>query len=137
MLTAIIQYSSSQNAIEPNYDEDKVPEFVLPNPLLTFSGKEVKTIESWENERRPELLDFFTQHVYGEVPSELKISSFKIVEQSDNAIEGKAKRKQIELSLNKNGKELSFNILLYLPKSVKKAPIFIGYNYYLGYICSY
>ena len=130
MLTAIIQYSSSQNSFEPNYDEDKVPEFVLPNPLLTFSGKEVKTIQSWEDERRPELLDFFTQRVYGEVPSELAISSFKIVEQSNSAIEGKANRKQIELSFNKNGKELSFNILLYLPKGIEKAPVFIGYNFY-------
>ena len=130
MLTAIIQYSSAQHATEPNYDEDKVPEFVLPDPLLTFGGKEIKTIEAWENERRPELLDFFTQHVYGKVPSELAISSFKIVEQSDNAINGKAKRKQVELSFKKNEKELSFNILLYLPKNVEKAPVFIGYNFY-------
>lgn len=130
MLTAIIQHSSSQNAFEPNYDEDKVPEYVLSNPLKTFGGKEVETVKSWESERRPELLNFFTQNVYGAVPGELALTSFNIVEQSDDAIDGKAKRKQIELIFEKNGKQLRFNILLYLPKSVEKAPVFLGYNFY-------
>lgn len=130
MLTAIIQYSSSQYVFKPNYDEDKVPEYVVSNPLKTFQGKEVKTIELWENERRPELLDFFTQNVYGEVPSELAITSIEIVEQSADALEGKARRKQIELAFENNGKELRFKILLYLPKGIEKAPLFLGYNFY-------
>ena len=130
MLTAITLFSSAQNEFQPNYDETKVPVFDLPDPLLTFDGKEVKTTDIWENERRPELLEFFTQNVYGEVPDYLEISSFKIVEQSENAFGGKAKRKQIELSFTKNGKELSFTILLYVPKDVEKAPIFLGYNFY-------
>ncbi|HTN68486.1 MAG TPA: hypothetical protein VLZ33_03385 [Dysgonamonadaceae bacterium] len=130
MLTTIIQYSSAQNEFEPNYDENKVPVFDLPDPLLTFNGKEIKTIDAWENERRPELLEFFTQNVYGEVPDHLGIYSFKIMEQSDNALGGKAKRKQVELSFVKNGKELSYTILLYLPKEAKKASIFLGYNFY-------
>lgn len=130
MLTAITLFSSSQNEFQPNYDETKVPVFNLPDPLQTFDGKEVKTIDTWENERRPELLEFFTQSVYGKVPHHLGISSFKIMEQSENAFGGKAKRKQIELSFTKNEKELSFTILLYLPKDVEKAPIFLGYNFY-------
>ena len=129
MLTAIIQYSSAQYVFEPNYDEDKVPAFLVPNPLETFDGKKVETVKAWKDERRPELLDFFTQNVYGEVPSELGITSFKIVEQSDDAIGGKAKRKQIELSFTKNNKKLSFTILIYLPKNIERAPIFLGYNF--------
>lgn len=129
MLTAIIQYSSAQYVFEPNYDENKVPKFVVPNPLEAFDGEKVKSVKAWEEERRPELLNFFTQNVYGKVPGELAITSFKIVEQSDDAIGGKAKRKQIELSFTKNNKELSFTILVYLPKSTEKAPIFLGYNF--------
>ena len=129
MLTAIIPNSFSQYVFKPNYDEDKVPEYVVSNPLKAFGGKDVKTIELWENERRPELLDFFTQNMFGEIPEDLAITSFDIVEQSDDAIEGKARRKQIELLFKKNGKEHRFNILLYLPKNVEKVPIFIGYNF--------
>ena len=129
-LVIISQFAFGQVNFEPNYDESKVPVFVVPNPLKTFNGKKVKNVKSWEKIRRPELLDFFTQNVYGEVPGDLKMISFKVVEQSDNAYGGKAKRKQVELSFEKNGKELHFNVLIYLPNKVEKAPIFLGYNFY-------
>lgn len=126
----ISQFAFAQLMFEPNYDESKVPKFKLPDPLKTFSGKKVKNVRSWEKNRRPEILDFFTQNVYGEVPAELGIAASDVLEQSDDAFNGKARRKQIELSFEKNGKELHFTVLLYLPKNVEKAPIFLGYNFY-------
>ena len=130
ILTAAIQNLSSQYVFVSNYDEHKVPEYVMTNPLKTFDGKEVKTAKTWENERRPELLDFFTQNVYGAVPGMLERISYRLLEESDNALNGKAKRKQIKLSFIKNGKELTCNLLIYLPKHVEKAPLFLGYNFY-------
>ena len=113
----------------PNYDESKVPQFVVPDPLLTFKGKKVKNAKDWEKKRRHELVEFFTQNMFGEIPGELKISSFEVVEESIDAINGKAKRKQVELIFERNGKKLDFTILMYLPKNVEKAPIFVGYNF--------
>jgi len=115
---------------EPNYDESKVPDFTVPDPLVTFNGKKIKNVKTWESKGRPELLKFFTENVYGEIPRKLKISSYKVLEQSDNAYNGKARRKQVELSFQKNEKKLDFTILMYLPKNVEKAPLFIGYNFY-------
>ena len=115
---------------EPNYDESKVPQFVVPNPLEMFNGKKIKSETDWIKKRKPELLDFFTQNVYGKVPGKLKISSVKVLEESDDALDGKAKRKQVKLSFVKNGRKLDFTILIYLPKNVEKAPIFVGYNFY-------
>jgi dienelactone hydrolase len=115
---------------EPNYDESKVPVFKLPDPLKTFNGKKVRSVKQWEKKRRPELLDFFTKNMYGEIPGELTISEFEVVEQSGNAINGKASRKQIELSFKKDKLELTFTILMYLPKNVENAPLFLGYNFY-------
>ena len=114
----------------PNYDESKVPVIEVPNPLVTFKNKKVTSIKQWEKKRRPELEDYFTQNVYGEIPGELKISSFKVIEESENALNGKAKRKQVDISFEKKGKQLHFTILMYLPKNVEKAPVFIGYNFY-------
>jgi hypothetical protein len=113
----------------PNYDESKVPQFTVPDPLMTFKQKKVKNTKDWEKKRRPELMKFFTQNMFGEIPADLKISSFDVVEESDNAFNGKAKRKQVELTFEKNGKTLDFNILMYLPKNVEKAPVFLGYNF--------
>src|SRR5690606_14262514 len=109
---------------EPNYDESKVPQFVVPDPLLTFKLKKVKNAKDWEKKRRPELLEYFTQNMFGEVPCDLKISTFDVLEESDDAFNGKAKRKQVELSFDKNGKKLHFTILMYLPKNIAKVPIF-------------
>ncbi len=53
-----------------------------------------------------------------------------MVEQSDAAVNGKASRKQVELSFEKDDRTLSFTILMYLPKNVDKAPLFVGYNFY-------
>lgn len=114
----------------PNYDEDKVPQFELPNPLTSFSGRKIKNTRRWEKVRRPELLEFFTNNVYGKAPGELEISKWEVVEESDNALNGKARRKQVDIVFNKNGKTLFFNVLIYLPKNVEKAPLFLGYNFY-------
>jgi hypothetical protein len=80
-----------------NYDESKVPDFEVPDPLKTFDGRQIKSTRQWEKIARPELLEFFAENVYGKVPGVLGISSWKIVEQSDNALDGKARRKQVEL----------------------------------------
>ncbi len=115
---------------QPNYDESKVPVFTVPDPLKTFKGKKVRNSKQWIKNARPELLEYFTKNVYGEIPGELKIASVEILEQNDNACNGKAKRKQVELTFKKDGQELRFVILLYLPKNVEKAPVFLGYNFY-------
>jgi len=115
---------------EPNYDERKVPEFEVPDPLRMFNGRKIRNQRRWEKKARPELLEFFTRNVYGRVPGELGISTWEVVEQSDNALGGKAKRKQVDLVFKKNGRSLHFNILIYLPKDVDNAPVFLGYNFY-------
>ncbi|QGY42216.1 acetylxylan esterase [Maribellus comscasis] len=124
----VMQVAWSQ--AEANYDESKVPDFELPDPLKTFNGKKIRNSKKWTKKGRQELLDFFTENVYGEVPGELKIASAQIVEQSENALNGKAKRRQVELTFKKGNRNLHFFILMYLPKSVEKAPVFLGYNFY-------
>lgn len=126
VLTTPFVFSQS----DVNYDESKVPHFIVPNPLETFNGKKIRSVKKWAKKRRPELLEFFTKNVYGEVPGELNISSIEVVEESDNALNGKAYRKQVEISFHKNDLTLDFTILIYLPKNIGKAPLFVGYNFY-------
>jgi len=114
---------------EANYDETKVPEFKLPDPLLTFNGKKVKSIKQWEKKRRPELLHFFTENIYGAVPGELKIHNIDVIEESADALDGKAHRKQVVLSFERKNHRLEYTILVYLPKNVEKAPLFLAYDF--------
>jgi hypothetical protein len=48
-----------------NYDESKVPQYVLPDPLLMLNGKKVKDVKTWQKKRRPEILGLFETQVYG------------------------------------------------------------------------
>ncbi len=115
---------------DTNYDESKVPLFEVPDPLTSFSGEKINNAQDWARERKPELLQFFEKKVYGKVPGKLDDFSVKVLEHSDQAINGKAKRKQVELTFERNSKKLSFTILIYTPKKVAKAPVFLGHNFY-------
>jgi hypothetical protein len=55
-------------ALDVNYDESKVPKYVLPNPLLLADGTKVTDANMWRHRRRPEILRLFEQHVYGKSP---------------------------------------------------------------------
>ena len=127
--TLLISAGQQPAGFVPNYDEDKVPLFEVPDPLRTSDGKRIKNVKQWEKYRRTELLDFFAKHVYGEVPGEIEGSKWEVIEQSSNALQGKATRKQIDLQFEKNGRTLAFNILLYTPNNREKAPLFLGYNF--------
>lgn len=37
----------------------------IPDVLVTQKGENVLTIEQWEKERRPEILNLFREHIYG------------------------------------------------------------------------
>ena len=111
------------------YDESKVPEYQLPDLLTRFNGRKVKSEKVWDTKRRPEILKVFTDEVYGKVPENLKISDVKVWETSDVALNGIAIRKQISLFFTKNDKSLEVSILMYLPKSERKAPVFLALNF--------
>lgn len=113
-----------------NYDESKVPEFDLPDPLTTFSNNIIGTSASWAEQRRPELINFFESQVFGKVPGTIDSIDFEVIEESNSALGGIANRKQIKVTLRKNGKTLSYLILLYLPINIAKAPLFLGYNFH-------
>ena len=111
------------------YDESKVPEYQLPDVLTMFHGGKVKSPKVWFKKHRPDILKFFTDEVYGKVPGDLKISEIKVWETSENALNGKAIRKQLSLFFRKNNHNLEMNVLMYLPKAVRKSPVFLAYNF--------
>jgi hypothetical protein len=126
-LVAIVSGSQAQEA---NYDESMVPEYTLPDLLTAEDGSKVKTATDWEKIRRPEVLSLFEQFVYGRVPDGDYIQSNEVLIHQQNALEGKADRYEIKISIEKNDRVLSFNLLVYLPAGVSEpVPVFMGYNF--------
>ena len=130
LLLVFLAQSAFSQREETNYDEAKVPLFQLPDPLRTFDGKTIGTVREWEELRRPELLDFFTDQVYGRVPDDLGISSYEMLEEGRSDLVRGALRQQVKVTVSRDGHQLDFVLLLYLPESNPKAPVFLGPNFY-------
>lgn len=121
---------SSLGAPTVNYDEAKVPDAPLPDALSAPGGtfKASNALE-WESRVRPKIAEFFESEVYGRRPPRPERETFEIVESSDDALGGKALRRQIKITLGGAKGEKSFIMLLYLPKSPAPAPVFVGLNF--------
>ena len=116
-------------AQETNYDESKVGTYVLPDALTTLNGQKVVNKEQWEEVRRQEIIKLFEDNEYGIMPDATIKSSYRIVEESDNALGGKAIRRQVEITFSNNGQTRQMLVLLYMPKDVKKCPVFVSPNF--------
>jgi hypothetical protein len=119
-------YAQRENVI---YEESKVPDYKLPDVLTRFNGRKVKSEKVWLKKQRPEILKLFTNEVYGKVPGDLGISEVKVWESADDAFNGLARRKQLSLFFRKGDRNLEVNVLMYLPKTTEKVPVFLAYNF--------
>ncbi len=126
----INMHSVSGQTPDVNYDEAKVGEYILPDPLIAPSGKKITTVHAWEKEQRPAILQQFADHVYGRIPEKTAGLRFKVTSTDAMALGGKATRKQITVYFTSDTNSPSMQILLYLPNSIKtQVPIFIGLNF--------
>lgn len=113
-----------------NYDEAKVPDAPLPDALAVPDGSfKASCALEWQSRARPKIAEFFESEVYGKRPPRPQRETFKIVESSDDALGGKALRRQIKITVADAKGEKSFIMLLYLPKSPAPAPVFVGLNF--------
>ena len=120
--------SAAQAKFVANYDESKMQAYTLPDPLVFENGGKVENIKDWAK-RSVELYRIFESEVYGISPVwKGKIISSEMAS-DQNALGGTATMKEIKLTLRNGTREHSMALLLYLPKNVKKPPIFLGYNF--------
>ena len=111
-----------------NYDESKVVQYVLPDPLVMRDGRVVTSEAIWRSERRPELLELFETQVYGRRSPAPKTIKFHLVETLHGAVHGQATRKRIRVELPGDGDKIaSLLITLFVPsRAAKPVPAFVG-----------
>lgn len=116
---------------KPNYDEAKIPKYTLPATLKTSAGKTVDSPELWWKVRRPEILRLFESEVYGKSPAPPKNMLFEVTSQKNDALNGKAIRKEVSVYFSGKKEEPRMELLIYLPaKATKPVPVFVGLNFY-------
>ena len=95
----------------------------------------------WRERRRAELLELFRVYEYGRPPSFRGTSSWSCLTVDECALNGVATRKEIRIGLSDDADGPTFNLLLYLPNTLRRkgvaAPLFIGLNFFGNHtICS-
>ena len=132
MMVLLIMCGTVINAqtIEANYDEGKVPEYKLPDPLVLENGSKVADANTWWDQRRPEILQLFEQNVYGKAPGKPEGMHFEIKSIAKDALGGKTIRKEIVVYFTSGKDGAKMEILIYLPKGQKPVPTFVGLNFY-------
>ncbi len=114
-----------------NYDESKVPEYTLPDPLLCLDGTRVTTVAEWEGHRRPELISLLETYMYGHAPAPDAGFRWEVVKANTNFRGGKAIRRDVILHLTADGPDVPLCIVV--PKDGKKGakhPVFFGLSFH-------
>jgi len=131
-----------------NYDEEKVGDFPLTDPLKTIDGRTVNTPQLWNDVKRPELLKLFDQEMFGTVSPDDFVGPVLLNHPVDKTVfNGKGTRYQQTLFFPKRGPRpilsdrsepasgaplegVAINLLIYTPNNVTgKVPAFVGLNF--------
>lgn len=133
VFSALLGASLSTFAQRPNttnYDESKVGNLPLPDPLICLDGTKVSDAKTWQSKRRAEVFGLFQTHVYGRSPAKPANLVYEIIKTDQQALSGKATRKEVAIYLTgkKDGPRL--DLLLFVPNGVKgPVPAFLGCNF--------
>lgn len=106
----------------PLIDESLVPSYELP-PLLSGGGG----LEAWPV-RRTELLNLFSDHVYGRTPLVAPRGGFHVREDSRRSVECGGTRLQLCMEVGPAENRHRIHILLYLP-AMPVRRLFLGVNF--------
>jgi hypothetical protein len=116
---------------DAHYDESKVPDYRLPDPLLAVDGTRIADAKSWTEFRRPQILELFEREMYGKAPGRPVGMDFEVRSVEEGALQGKATRKEVVIRIaGGSARNSEINLLLYLPNSrAEPVPVFLGLNF--------
>ena len=114
-----------------NYDESKVPEFSLPDPLTTADGQSVTDAGQW-SARRAEILDFYRDQIYGRVPANAPGVEWRVAEVQENVRPAAPVTKLVKGTVGEStGVEL--NLTLHLPgETTDPVPVLLHVSFFSG-----
>ncbi|MGN6369921.1 MAG: glucuronyl esterase domain-containing protein [Phycisphaerae bacterium] len=113
--------TDQQRHPEANFDESKVGTYKLPDLLTSLDGRAITGRADWTAVRRPELVRLFEEEQFGVSPPRPAAEMFDLFDTNNEALEGKAIRKQVMISFGKqDGPHI--HMLMYLPPSAKDSP---------------
>ncbi len=117
----------AQKKFVANYDEAKIPQFTLPDPLLFDDGSAVVGASDWDK-RRDEIVTMFADQVYGKAPARPRKLLSEVFDEKE-VFDGAAYRLQIRIHFGADASAPHMDMLVYLPKDVARPPAFLTLNF--------
>jgi len=102
----------------------------LPDPLTALDGTRITSARQWQTLRRGEILELFRTHVYGRAPVGRPESlRFSVTDLQPAAMDGRAKRKLVEIHYAGAGGAGVIRLVLFTPREARNpAPCFLLIN---------
>ncbi len=110
----------------PNYDEELVPHYEVPDLLVSEAGDPITGSDSWEQTRRPEVLELLTAYEYGALfppPDEL------LVHDHSTWVRDGIRFDQSRVELRVRDGILPFHLLVAAPTTGLTRATFAGLNF--------
>jgi hypothetical protein len=116
-----------------NYSEDKVSRYTLPDPLVMASGERVTGADQWFKARRPEILRFYRDEIYGHVPAGAPRVTWEVAETDAGARGGTAVMKRVVGRMGNKPDAPRMNLTVYLPARANgPVPVLLSLTFGFG-----
>ena len=107
-----------------NYDESKVPQYGLEDPLSFANGKRLISPDQWPA-RRAEILGIFAREMYGQPPPDPETVEFELVEEGPT-LSGLGIRRQYRMWFRRDRTGPFLDWLVLLPNEIRGGKPSIG-----------
>lgn len=117
-----------------NYDEAKVPDYTLPDPLIAGDGTAVSDAEAWTRSRREDVLNLFRDHVYGRRPATNDAVRFEPTDEIKDAFDGAATGRAMTATVAVDDRTYSFPFVVFVPNHAERpvpAVVHINNRYFI------
>ena len=116
-----------REGIKINYTEANVPQYTLPELLTLQDGRKVTDIQTWNEKRRPEILQLLVENQFGRAMGNPKDISIEVFDGGSLVFGRKALRRQVTMHF---GKGPEVDLLVYLPTNAKKpSPLLLNISF--------
>ena len=111
-----------------NYNEAMIPAYTLPDPLVTFDGRAVRTAADWKA-RRAEILKTYEEDIYGRVPANAPKVRWEIASTDSTARAGAVLRRVVgTIGPAADGPKINLNV--YTPAgAARPVPVILLVNF--------
>lgn len=122
-ILAVSLFSFSWGQTPTNWKE------LVPHPLITLDGQKITSIDEWEEIRRPEILERYTNEYFGQMPKPGTYTTTSSVVDSALLNDGNTKRKTVRITITGPNGSLDFEVEIFLPLSDAPVPVILLCNH--------